>query len=371
MSYWSFPNQKSVLFLGTGKSQILRFAAALCPRSVLTTGVGTTSAGLTCAAVREGNDKDFALEAGALVLADKGICCIDEFGCIRKDDQLVIHEALEQQTLSVAKAGIVCKLNCRATVVAVMNPRNCIYNVQSTLAQNTGLGTPLLSRFDLIFKLVDTSDAARDANVSEYLLQRAINGTGFECANSTRGPANEKVPWSIEKLRAYIAVVKERFHPGLSDSAATLLERHYAKIRSAQSFAIPITVRFLESLIRLTQAHAKLMYRDEATLDDAVAVLRVMECSAYAYGGFDGNIPDPENYLYCDPMDMDVTHGETPDDDDDDNEYFLFQYNILMRYGMLDHMTPYARNKALQLQQNEGGNINGNNNSDWRNVGVY
>ena len=159
---------------GTGKSQVLRFAAALCPRSVLTTGVGTTSAGLTCAAVREGSGKEFALEAGALVLADKGVCCIDEFGCIRNEDRTTIHEAMEQQTLSVAKAGIVCKLNCRATVIAVMNPRDCIYDNHSSLASNTGLGTPLLSRFDLIFKLVDTADSERDSNVTTYLLNRAI-----------------------------------------------------------------------------------------------------------------------------------------------------------------------------------------------------
>jgi DNA replicative helicase MCM subunit Mcm2 (Cdc46/Mcm family) len=159
---------------GTGKSQILRFAAAICPRAVLTTGVGTTSAGLTCAAVRDGNDKEFSLEAGALVLADKGICCIDEFGCIRKEDRTSIHEAMEQQTLSVAKAGIVCKLNCRATVIAVMNPRDCIYDNQTSLSANTGLGTPLLSRFDLIFKLVDSPDVERDSNVTTYLLNRAI-----------------------------------------------------------------------------------------------------------------------------------------------------------------------------------------------------
>jgi DNA helicase MCM9 len=159
---------------GTGKSQFLRFAAALCPRSVLTTGVGTTSAGLTCAAVREGSGKEFVLEAGALVLADKGVCCIDEFGCIQYKDRTTIHEAMEQQTLSVAKAGIVCKLNCRATIIAVMNPRDCLYDNHTSLSRNTGLGTPLLSRFDIIFKLVDTSDASRDCNIATYLLNRAI-----------------------------------------------------------------------------------------------------------------------------------------------------------------------------------------------------
>jgi len=164
---------------GTGKSQFLRFAAELCPRSVLTTGVGTTSAGLTCAAVREGNGKEFVLEAGALVLADKGCCCIDEFGCIQDQDRTTIHEAMEQQTLSVAKAGIVCKLNCRATIIAVMNPRDCLYNNHTSLSRNTGLGTPLLSRFDIIFKMVDSSDAMRDSNIATYLLNRAIQVSGI------------------------------------------------------------------------------------------------------------------------------------------------------------------------------------------------
>lgn len=152
----------------------MRFAAAICPRSVLTTGIGTTSAGLTCAAVRDGNGKEFSLEAGALVLADQGVCCIDEFGCIQESDKTTIHEAMEQQTLSVAKAGIVCKLNCRATIIAVMNPKDCVYDNQASLSRNTGLGTPLLSRFDLIFKMVDSSNAERDSNVTTYLLNRAI-----------------------------------------------------------------------------------------------------------------------------------------------------------------------------------------------------
>jgi len=236
---------------GTGKSQVLRFAAALCPRSVLTTGVGTTSAGLTCAAVREGNGKEFVLEAGALVLADKGVCCIDEFGCIRKEDRTTIHEAMEQQTLSVAKAGIVCKLNCRATIIAVMNPRDCLYDNHASLSRNTGLGTPLLSRFDIIFKMVDSSDASRDSNITTYLLNRAIAGEGFQCSDNNASEQVEQ-PWSMDKLRAYISIVKDRFNPTISSDAALLMERHCEKCRSTESTTILLRLFLPKSQIRNT-----------------------------------------------------------------------------------------------------------------------
>jgi hypothetical protein len=324
--------------LHSGKSQVLRFAAALCPRSVLTTGVGTTSAGLTCAAVREGNGNEFSLEAGALVLADKGVCCIDEFGCIREQDRTTIHEAMEQQTLSVAKAGIVCKLNCRATIIAVMNPKDCLYDNQASLSHNTGLGTPLLSRFDIIFKLMDTSDAERDSNVTTYLLNRAIQGAGFD-VSTLDGEKGSESPWTMEKLRSYISFVKE-LQPVMSDSAALLLERHYEKCRSSPGNTIPVTVRFLESLIRLSQAHARLLYRKNVTLQDAVAILQVMECTAYAYGGFDGSVDDFENAMYCDPMTVDFSPEA-------DLDMLCFEYRILERYGMLSFIDDDRRRKAM------------------------
>mmetsp|Transcript_22871 Transcript_22871/g.47136 ORF Transcript_22871/g.47136 Transcript_22871/m.47136 type:complete len:811 (+) Transcript_22871:143-2575(+) len=171
---------------GTGKSQFLRFAAALSPRSVLTTGTGSSTAGLTCAAVRDTSSSgskgnEFSLEAGALALADRGVCCIDEFGCMSKEDRSSIHEAMEQQTISVAKAGIIAKLNARATVVAVMNPHGGIYDDTQSVQQNSRLGSALLSRFDLIFKMIDQSQAERDKNIARFLLQQSIiPGSGYD-----------------------------------------------------------------------------------------------------------------------------------------------------------------------------------------------
>lgn len=258
---------------------------------------------------------------------------------------------MEQQTLSVAKAGIVCKLNCRATIVAVMNPRNCLYDNHASLSINTGLGTPLLSRFDLIFKLVDSSDAERDSNVTTYLLNRSIQGAGFDVAF---GETGEEV-WTLEKLRAYISIVKDAFHPAMSDEAALLLEKHYEKCRSSQSNTIPVTVRFLESLIRLSQAHARLMYRGTTTLQDAVAVVQIMECSAFAYGGFEGLSSDNyQDILYRDPMAVGFV-------DDPDLDFVCFEYRILQRYDMLDAMDPGRRKQAMDATVT-------NNDTGWNDV---
>jgi len=332
---------------GTGKSQFLRFAAALSPRSVLTTGTGSSRAGLTCAAVRESsagsNGNEFSLEAGALALADRGVCCIDEFGCMSKEDRTSIHEAMEQQTISVAKAGIICKLNARATVVAVMNPAGGIYDENMNLERNSRLGSALLSRFDLIFVMLDQAQCERDENIAHFLLQQSIiPGSAFErpIEMDTGFNDDDKANghWGMEKLRAYIATIREKFQPTLSPEASELLENHYSLCRQSTSEnSLPVTVRFLESMIRLSQAHARLMYRKTVTLDDAVAVILLMECTAAASRGgvlggglsYGGGMDD---LLYKNPIDTDFKAFDVADEMfEKEKQTLLLRYDNMKR----------------------------------------
>ncbi|MED6108724.1 DNA helicase mcm9 [Stylosanthes scabra] len=255
---------------GTGKSQFLKFAAKLSNRSVITTGLGSTSAGLTVTAVKDGGE--WMLEAGALVLADGGLCCIDEFDSMREHDRATIHEAMEQQTISVAKAGLVTTLSTRTTVFGATNPKGQ-YDPDQPLSVNTTLSGPLLSRFDIVLVLLDTKNPEWDAVVSSHILSEA---------EPDRANNNEDLAkvWPLSTLKRYLHYVKETFRPVLTREAERVISSYYQLQRkSATHNAARTTVRMLESLIRLAQAHARLMFRNEVTRLDAVTAILCVESS--------------------------------------------------------------------------------------------
>ncbi|ELP87487.1 DNA replication licensing factor MCM9, putative [Entamoeba invadens IP1] len=248
---------------GTGKSQLLNFASKLGPRHVQTTGGGTTSAGLTVAVVNVGGE--LSLDAGALVLADGGVCCIDEFSTMSKADKADIHEAMEQQTLSVAKAGIVSQLHTRTAILAATNPKGK-YDCSKSLSLNTAIDPPLLSRFDIILIMLDERNQQWDERVSDYVL----NGHKPDIAPLLTTP----------ELQSYIVYTKIHFFPEITEEAKLVIQEYYNNQRGKERRESGRTsVRLLESLIRISQAHAKLMMHKSVLLMDAVCAVLLIESS--------------------------------------------------------------------------------------------
>ncbi|XP_059646933.1 probable DNA helicase MCM8 [Cornus florida] len=294
---------------GLGKSQLLQAAAAVSPRGIYVCGNATTNAGLTVAVVKDPMTSDYAFEAGAMVLADRGLCCIDEFDKMSAEHQALL-EAMEQQCVSIAKAGLVASLSARTTVLAAANPVGGHYNRAKTVNENLKMSAALLSRFDLVFILLDKPDELLDKRVSEHIMSlHAGHGEQSPAAKklctvslSARGidmsakggslvsrlrldPKKDSdfVPLPGPLLRKYIAYARSYIFPRMSKSAAEILQKFYLQLRDHNTSAdgTPITARQLESLVRLAAARARLELREEITAQDALDVVEIMKESLY------------------------------------------------------------------------------------------
>jgi replicative DNA helicase Mcm len=268
----SIRGELNILLLGdpgTAKSQLLRYVPRIAPRGLYTSGRGTTAAGLT-AAVLPTTTGGMTLEAGALVLADRGIACIDEMDKMRPDDRVAIHEAMEQHTISIAKGGIVATLNARAAILAAANPTLGRYDAYRTVAENISLPVTILSRFDLIFVLRDVPEKERDTHMSEHILELHM-----------RGSSPSESPITPDLLRKYIAYAKG-ITPSLTPEALDRLKNFYLEMRSAseaEGSPIAITARQLESLVRLSEATARAALRSEILPEDAERAIKIMKRS--------------------------------------------------------------------------------------------
>ncbi|MEM0232455.1 MAG: minichromosome maintenance protein MCM [Candidatus Nezhaarchaeales archaeon] len=267
---------------GTAKSQLLQYVARLAPRGIYTSGKGSTAAGLTATVVRDKNTGDFFLEAGALVLADNGIAAIDEIDKMRDEDRVAMHEAMEQQTISIAKAGIVAMLNARTSILAAANPRFGRYMSSRPVSENINLPVTILSRFDFIFVTTDKPNMVRDSALADHVL-------------SLRAMKSEPIaPFPPEFLKKYIAYARKHVKPRLTDEAIEKMKAYFLSLRekASEDSPVPITVRQLETLIRAAEARARMALRSEVTGEDAETVIRLMDYYLRTVGSDTTGRPD-------------------------------------------------------------------------------
>lgn len=313
----------NILLLGdpsTAKSQLLKFTERVSPISIYTSGKGSSAAGLTASVIKDKSHGEFHLEGGAMVLADGGIVCIDEFDKMRLQDRVAIHEAMEQQTISIAKAGITAVLNARSAVLAAANPAFGRYDDSRSSAENIEFQSTILSRFDLIFIVRDVRNDTRDKLIADHVLSLHQRGSDLLIGNGQQGKerSNNSMPQSndrgqqsnennendragasigihgngddrrmdINSLKRYISYARNRASPRLSEEASQLLQTNYVSIREqmrtkqlgdtndtddGSSKTVPITVRQLEAIVRIAEALAKM------TLDNMVNEHHVTE----------------------------------------------------------------------------------------------
>ena len=277
---------------GTGKSQLLQYIRNLAPRSVYTSGKGSSSAGLTAAAVRDdfGDGQQWTLEAGALVLADQGIAAVDELDKMRSEDRSAMHEALEQQSISISKAGINATLKSRCSLLGAANPKYGRFDQYEPIGEQIDLEPALISRFDLIFTVTDQPDAEEDANLAEHIINTNYAGElHTHRENTTTSNVSEEEVENVtedvepeidaELLRKYVAYAKRNGYPMRTEEAKAEIRDFYVDLRSKgqdEDAPVPVTARKLEALVRLAEASARMRLSDTVDRGDAERVIEIV-----------------------------------------------------------------------------------------------
>ncbi|MFX0105410.1 MAG: minichromosome maintenance protein MCM [Candidatus Hodarchaeota archaeon] len=268
-----------ILFVGdpgTGKSEILKSAIEVSPRGLYTSGKGSTAVGLTAAVIKDTDTGQMNLEAGVVVLANGGVAAIDEFDKMDTADRSALHEAMEQQTVSIAKAGIVATLKAQTAIIAAANPYSGRYDRYKTPTQNIRLPASLLSRFDLIFVVVDKPNPADDAQMAEFILKNSMTRPEDIPEESDDSLA----PISRDLLKKYIKHARRTYYPVLTDEAKEKIKAFYLELRGqydSEDAIISILARNLDALVRLGEAYAKMALRDKVLKEDVEEIIKLFK----------------------------------------------------------------------------------------------
>ncbi|KAI3501923.1 hypothetical protein L1887_29951 [Cichorium endivia] len=275
---------------GTAKSQFLKYVEKTGQRAVYTTGKGASAVGLTAAVHKDPVTREWTLEGGALVLADKGICLIDEFDKMNDQDRVSIHEAMEQQSISISKAGIVTSLQARCSVIAAANPIGGRYDSSKNFSQNVELTDPIVSRFDVLCVVKDVVDPVMDEMLAQFVVDSHFKSQpkGANLDDKSMNNSQEDIQASAmmmdpeilpqDMLKKYITYAKLHVFPRLHDADLDKLTQVYAELRreSSHGQGVPIAVRHIESMIRMSEAHARMHLRQHVTQEDVDMAIRVL-----------------------------------------------------------------------------------------------
>lgn len=272
---------------GLAKSQFLKYVEQTFPRTVYTTGKGASASGLTASVRRDPTSQEWTLEGGALVLADSGVCLIDEFDKMNENDRTSIHEAMEQQTISISKAGIVATLQARCAVIAAANPVKGRYDSQLSFADNVNLSDPILSRFDIMCVLKDEVDASVDSDLATFIINSHIKSHPnveedeklpalLEDANAAKRVGEDIITQDL--LKKYIIYARKYCHPSLNKANVDKITNFYAEIRKESQMigGFAIMTRHIESIIRMSQASARMHLRSEVRNDDVDLAISIL-----------------------------------------------------------------------------------------------